>query len=125
MALFEGRRLTLSQGHLGVQASLPADLVPLGATTFLFVISASCAIFLAIGEAIFQNRLGKGLADVVSPALAEKIISVGATSIRSAVPKEELPTVVSAYSTAVTQVFVRLPILYHGPARLVPSVPWG
>lgn len=95
---------------MGVQASLPPELVPLGATTFLFIISASCAIFLAIGEAIFQDRLTKNLTHVVPSALVEQIVSVGATSIRSVVPTNDLPAVIAAYSKAVTQVFVRLPI---------------
>lgn len=104
------KKLTSIQGHLGVQASLPPELVPLGATTFLFIISASCAIFLAIGEAIFQARLAKNLTHVVPSALVEQIVSVGATSVRSVVPTNDLPAVIVAYSKAVTQVFVRLPI---------------
>lgn len=47
-----------------MQASLPQDLVPLGSSTLLTVISASCSIFTAIGQAVFQRRLQVDLAGV-------------------------------------------------------------
>ena len=91
---------------MGTQASLPAELVPLGATSLLFVISASCAIFLAIGNAIFESQLRKNLEGVVSATLLEKVISTGATHVRSVIPDEYISAVISAYSKSVTQVFV-------------------
>lgn len=90
-----------------MQASLPADLVPIGATTLLFGISTSCSVFLAIGEAVFQQRLQVNLENVVSRDVTNAVISAGATQIRSIVSADELPVVLRAYSKAVTQVFVR------------------
>lgn len=115
---------------MGVQASLPPDLVPLGATTLLFVISASCAIFLAVGQAVFQERLAVGLIQVVSPEVVKEILSVGATGIRSIIDAEDLPAVIEAYSKATTQVFVSFAsqsmasyLLVNGTAELTfPSV---
>lgn len=91
-----------------MQATLPPRLVPVGATTLLFVISASCTIFLAIGQAIFQQQLTSELSTVVSSSTVDRIISVGATSIRSVVDQDDLSAVVSAYSNAVTEVFVSI-----------------
>ncbi|KAJ5921345.1 MFS general substrate transporter [Penicillium verhagenii] len=100
-----GYSLIVTIGHLGTQASLPAELVPLGATSLLFMISASCAIFLAIGDAIFEAQLRKHLNGVVSATLVEEVISTGATHVRSVIPDESLSVVIAAYSKAVTQVF--------------------
>ncbi|KAJ5727076.1 MFS general substrate transporter [Penicillium malachiteum] len=100
-----GYSLIVTMAHLGSQASLAAELVPLGATSLLFVISASCAIFLAIGEAIFETQLRKNLDGLVSASLMERIISTGATQVRSVIPDEYLSIVIAAYSKAVTQVF--------------------
>lgn len=91
---------------MGVQASLPPDLVPIGATTLLFVISASCAVFLAVGQAVFQDRLLSNLSQVVPAHVTNAVISVGATSVRLVVSTQDLASVLRAYSDAVTQVFV-------------------
>ncbi|PYI10684.1 hypothetical protein BO78DRAFT_414321 [Aspergillus sclerotiicarbonarius CBS 121057] len=99
-----GYSLIVTMAHVGVQTSLPPDLVPFGATTLLFVISASCAIFLAVGEAVFHARLEQNLAHVISSSLAKHVIAAGASGVRSIVPADDLPVVISAYSSAVTQV---------------------
>ncbi|PQE28116.1 Major facilitator superfamily domain general substrate transporter protein [Rutstroemia sp. NJR-2017a BBW] len=96
----------LTCNELSMQASLPADLVPIGATTLLFGISMSCAVFLAIGQAVFQQRLQIDLENVVSQNVTRAVISAGATRIRSIVSADELPAVLQAYSKAVTQVFL-------------------
>lgn len=92
-----------------MQASLPQDLVPIGATTLLFGISTSCAVFLSIGQAVFTDRLSIELSRVVPADVVSKVASVGATSVRSVVSVSDLPAVLQAYSNAVTQVFVCSP----------------
>lgn len=96
------------QAHLGVQASHLPDLVPLDATTLLFAISASCAIVLAIGEAVFQTQLKKELAHVACSAVVNVAISAGALGWRFIVFSAEISVVISAYNSALTGVFVRL-----------------
>ncbi|KAH4161849.1 hypothetical protein HBI04_127330 [Parastagonospora nodorum] len=100
-----GYSLASNMAHLGMQASLPKDLVPLGATNLLMVISTSCAIFLAIGQAVFQGRLATNLAEIVSPDIAEKVVSVGVTRFRDVVSLVDLPGVLRAYSDSATDVF--------------------
>ncbi|KAI0377086.1 MFS general substrate transporter [Hypomontagnella monticulosa] len=100
-----GYSLATNLAHLGMQASLPKDLVPLGATTLLTIISTSCAIFLAIGEAVFQRNLAVYLSEVTTPDIVQDIISGGATNIGSVVNAADLPAIINAYSKAVTQVF--------------------
>ncbi|OTB17445.1 hypothetical protein K445DRAFT_277151 [Daldinia sp. EC12] len=100
-----GFSLAGNLAHLGMQATLPMELVPLGATTLLTVISTSCAIFTAIGQTIFQKRLMVNLSTVVSPETVQNIISAGATNIDSVVDSAVLLTVVREYGKSVTQVF--------------------
>ena len=89
-----------------MQASLPQDLVPIGATTLLAGISTSCAIFLSIGQTLFNARLSTDLSHVVPADVVTRVVSVGATSVRSVVGANDLPAVLQAYSKTVTQVFV-------------------
>ena len=89
-----------------MKASLPKDLTPIGATTLLFGISSSCAVFLSIGQAVCASRLETNLATIVSGEVVQKVIAVDATSVRSVVSATELPGVLYAYSYAITQVFV-------------------
>ncbi|KAM0798244.1 hypothetical protein BDR22DRAFT_913968 [Usnea florida] len=100
-----GYSLASNLAHLGMQASLPQDLVPIGATTLLFGISTSCAIFLSIGQTLFNSRLSTNLSQVVPPDIARKVMSVGATNVRSVVSSGDLTAVLQAYSNAVTQIF--------------------
>ncbi|KAI8966713.1 major facilitator superfamily domain-containing protein [Daldinia sp. FL1419] len=100
-----GYALATTQAHLGMQASLPKSIVPLGASTLLLIISTSCAIFLAVGQAVFDTALRSTLAPILPPDAVEVVLSVGATDVRSVVDASDLPAVISAYSKAITQVF--------------------
>lgn len=70
------------------------------------IISTSCAIFLAVGQALFEDRLNVSLARVADPHDISRIIEAGASNVREAVRTSDLPAVLDGYSTAVTQVFV-------------------
>ncbi|KAI1465429.1 MFS general substrate transporter [Daldinia caldariorum] len=100
-----GFSLAGNLAHLGMQASLPMELVPLGATTLLAIISTSCAIFTAVGQTIFQKRLMANLSAVVSPEAIQDIISTGATNLNSVVDSSLLPTVIREYGKSITEVF--------------------
>ncbi|KAI1842438.1 hypothetical protein JX266_011333 [Neoarthrinium moseri] len=82
-----GYSLSSNLSHLAMQTSLPQDLVPLGASTLLSVISTSCAIFMAIGQA------------------RDDIIDSGVTHLDTLVDPSILRDVVDKYSLSVTQVF--------------------
>jgi hypothetical protein len=101
-----------------MQASLPKELVPIGASSLMMFLSAACAIFLAIGQSIFQDRLRGNLFHAkVSPDVIDRLVSVGATNFRPLVSSMDLPNVIDAYSKSIAEVFVRkraLHILAHG-----------
>lgn len=91
-----------------MQASLPKELVPLGASTLLMVISTSCAIFLAVGQAVFQKRLSVNLSSILSPETVSQIVyGTGATEIKSVIPPGgDVAAVIEQYSRSITQVLV-------------------
>lgn len=89
-----------------MQSSLPQDLIALGSSTLLSIISMSCAIFIAIGQAIFQRQLQSNLGSVVGEDVVNEIINSGVTDISSLVSTSDLPMVIQKYSLSVTQVFV-------------------
>ncbi|KAK7985485.1 hypothetical protein PG988_003107 [Apiospora saccharicola] len=100
-----GYALSTNLAHLGMQASLPKELVPIGASNLLMIISTSCAIFLAAGQALFQQRLIVNLSTVVEDDVVKKVISAGATNLGSVVEPSQLPLVIREYSNAITDVF--------------------
>ncbi|PVI03881.1 MFS general substrate transporter [Periconia macrospinosa] len=100
-----GYSLATNLAHLGMQASLPKELVPLGASFLLMVISTSCAIFLAIGQALFQERLVANLSRVTSLQTVADILAVGATRFRDVLQSPDSQSIVKAYSDSITQVF--------------------
>ncbi|KAK0631019.1 major facilitator superfamily domain-containing protein [Bombardia bombarda] len=100
-----GYSLASNLSHLAMQSSLPQDLVPIGSSTLLAVISTSCAIFLAIGQAVFIRRIEVNIGSVASSEVVNKIIQSGATDIPNLVDPANLSAVIRQYSKSVTEVF--------------------
>ncbi|ROV99110.1 hypothetical protein VMCG_06591 [Cytospora schulzeri] len=100
-----GYSLASNLSHIAMQSSLPQDLVPLGSSVLLSVISTSCAIFMAIGQTVFQKQLQVNLGAVVSDDVVNEIINSGVTNVATLVDAAELPAVIGKYSLSVTQVF--------------------
>jgi MFS family permease len=101
-----GYSLASNLSHLAMQSSLPQDLVPVGSSTLLSVISTSCSIFMAIGQAVFQRQLQVNLGGVIPSHMVDNIIDSGVTTVASQVDVSVLPAVIEKYSLSVTQVFV-------------------
>lgn len=85
---------------------MPNDIIPIGSSTLLTIISISCSVFLALGQLAFQNRLGSNLAPFVSRETIDKIILAGATNIATVVDENDLPIVIEQYGKSISQVFV-------------------
>ncbi|RWA10590.1 hypothetical protein EKO27_g4512 [Xylaria grammica] len=100
-----GYSLASNISHLGMQASLPQDLVPIGASTLLAIISTSCAVFNAVAQSVFQERIQINLDRVVPANTVREIINAGALNFESLVAPDKLPIVVNAYSKSITQLF--------------------
>ncbi|CAH0021576.1 unnamed protein product [Clonostachys rhizophaga] len=103
-----GYSLASTLSHLAMQSSLPQDLVPLGSSTLLTIISTSCAVFMGIGQAVFEKRLKLNLESSVSKDIAQQIISAGATDVRSLIgPNDtnELPIIINQYSKSISEIW--------------------
>ncbi|KAI0814421.1 MFS general substrate transporter [Xylaria sp. FL0064] len=100
-----GYSLASNLSHTAMQSSLPQDLVALGSSTLLSIISLSCAIFIAIGQAIFQRQLESNLMFIVGADVVRNIINSGVTDISSFVSASDLPVVIQKYNLSVSQVF--------------------
>lgn len=94
------------QPQLGVQATLSLDFVHIGSTTLLFAMSISCAVCLAVGQAVFQAQLSNYLAEVVPEKTAHAILTAGVSQVKSVVKPEDYARVVKEYSNALTDIFV-------------------
>jgi hypothetical protein len=116
-----GYSLASNLSHLAMQSSLPQDLVPIGSSTLLAIISTSCAIFMAIGQTVFQKRLEVNLGAVVPENTVQAIINGGATNVASLVSATQLPAVVQQYSKSITQVFVSQTRIMYPALVLTPG----
>ncbi|KAH6867299.1 major facilitator superfamily domain-containing protein [Thelonectria olida] len=97
------------QPQVATQAVLPKADIPAGASIVVLVQTLSGAIFVAVGQAVLQNKLLQNLktASFASGSLEISHISAaGATELRSLVPSQDLHTVLVAYNSALTQVFL-------------------
>ena len=96
------------QPQVAIQTVLPKADIPAGASIVVLVQTLSGAIFIAVGQAVLQNKLVKNLqAAFPNGGLdATKISTVGATQLRSLVSQKDLPAVLVAYNSALTRVFL-------------------
>ncbi|KAF3759880.1 hypothetical protein M406DRAFT_65275 [Cryphonectria parasitica EP155] len=96
------------QPQVAIQTVLPKADIPAGASIVVLVQSLSGAIFIAIGQAVLQNKLVQNIeAALPGSGLDASVLSTaGATKLRSMVPPEDLQAVLVAYNNALTRVFL-------------------
>jgi MFS family permease len=102
-----GFGLSIQQGFTAVQTVLePADMA-VGTAAVVASQSLGGAIFLSVGNSVFQNHLLKASAENVLPGVnIKKVIDAGASAFRELVPEEELPTMLDVYNEALRKVFI-------------------
>jgi hypothetical protein len=102
-----GMGMGQQQPQVAIQAVLPRADIPAGVSIVMLVQTLSGAIFIAIGQAVLQNKLVQNL-DSAFPnggLNASRLSTVGATQLRSLVPSKDLQAVLAAYNSALTKVF--------------------
>ncbi|KAJ7039648.1 major facilitator superfamily transporter [Mycena alexandri] len=90
---------------LAAQTALELLDIPIGTSMVMFVQTLGGALFISVGQNVFQNKLISGLvANVpgVSPLL---VLSSGATNLKNAVDPKYLADVLSVYNTALVTAF--------------------
>lgn len=91
--------------NLAVQTVLPREDVSTGMAISFFGQQLGGAIFLCVGQALFNNIMGSELAGV--PGVdASTIIDSGATDLRGLVSEDSVNDVINAYNAACTRIFL-------------------
>ncbi|QUC23421.1 uncharacterized protein UV8b_07662 [Ustilaginoidea virens] len=101
-----GVGMGMQQTMVAVQASLSGSDVAIGSAIVIFAQTLGGALFICVAQNVFQNKLVSNIAAAHIAGLDPiKIVSIGATDIRTLVPKEFMPVVLGAYNDAVTNTF--------------------
>ena len=95
----------MQQPMIVAQTALKAEDVPSGTAIVLFAQTLGGAIFVSVGQNVFQNQLIRNLAQYAPDEDAAKLVSVGATMLRTVVSGDSLHHVLVAYNAAITQTF--------------------
>ncbi|OTA99046.1 hypothetical protein M426DRAFT_76619 [Hypoxylon sp. CI-4A] len=99
-----GMGLGMQQPGMAAQASLPKKDVSTGVAVTFFFRNLGGAIFVSIGENVFENELIKNLSHI--PGLnAQVILNAGATGLRNVVDSQYLQEVLTAYNGALVKVY--------------------
>lgn len=88
---------------LVVQTVLPLKDVAIGSAVIVFSQTLGGALFIAVAQNVFQNRLIAGLRETVPSLDANIVLQAGATSLKDAIPSQFLEGVQIAYNSALTQ----------------------
>ena len=96
----------IQQGAIIAQTVLDKIDVPVGITIIFFLQSLGGAVFLSVGENVFETRLVRGLTKVLKNLNAAEIFNAGATNLRNSVPKANLRAALIEYNLAIRQTFI-------------------
>ncbi|KAJ5409073.1 hypothetical protein N7509_002956 [Penicillium cosmopolitanum] len=100
-----GLGLGMQQPMMVMQTALNPMDVPSGTAIVMFSQTLGGAIFVSVGQNVFQNQLFQNLAHYAPDAPAAELISAGATMLRTLVQGDELHRVLVAYNAAIMQTF--------------------
>ncbi|KAL8661820.1 MAG: hypothetical protein Q9202_005246 [Teloschistes flavicans] len=84
---------------------LPLNDVPVGTTIIIFLQTLGGALFISVGQNIFNNRLISNLAVDVPSVDPSVILQVGATNLKNTVDPAQLHDILHAYNDSLTQTF--------------------
>ncbi|GIZ44906.1 hypothetical protein CKM354_000809000 [Cercospora kikuchii] len=96
----------MQQGGMAAQTVLNKKDVPTGVSLMFFVQQLGGAIFVCVGQNVFNTSLINGLIRLVKDLDPMQIVNTGATEIRGIVPEGELEQVLVIYNGALRQVFI-------------------
>ncbi|CAF9938024.1 hypothetical protein IMSHALPRED_000629 [Imshaugia aleurites] len=95
----------LQQGMIAAQTVCTLDDVPTAVAIMNFCSTLGGALFIAVGQNIFTNRLSTNLATDVPILNPSIVLNTGATSLRDAVGSASLEGVLKAYNDALTHTY--------------------
>jgi hypothetical protein len=89
-----------------VQAFLPSNKIAIATAEIFFFQYFGATVFIAVGETIFEQTLVPALVKYAPGVDPELAVHSGGTTLRTIVSATELPGVLRAYNTAITNTFV-------------------
>ncbi|EFQ36588.1 major facilitator superfamily transporter [Colletotrichum graminicola] len=96
----------MQQPLIAVQVVLDMADVATGTAIVIFAQQIGGAIFIAIGQTVFTNKLVERLPLHVPTLDPHSVVATGVTAIRKTVDAELLPAIAHAYSDALVQTFL-------------------
>jgi hypothetical protein len=115
----------MQQTLIAVQASLDAADVPIGTAIMMFAQLLGGALFISVGQTVFQAELIKHVAAAAPGLDPQMVVNVGATQLQDLIPAQSLSAVLVAYNRALVITFyVSVAV---GAASVLGSVfvPWN
>ncbi|KAF6838552.1 major facilitator superfamily transporter [Colletotrichum plurivorum] len=97
-----GFGMSIQQGFNAVQAVLPPDEVSIGTAAVVASQSLGGAIFVSVGNTLFQDHL---LRASIPDVDVRGVLMAGATAFRTSVPASALPVLINAYNEALRVAF--------------------
>ncbi|KAI9163416.1 major facilitator superfamily domain-containing protein [Paramyrothecium foliicola] len=94
------------QGLIAVQTVLDMKDIPIGTACVMFIQTLGGAVFVSVGQSVFNNKLISSLSESVPALDPYEILNTGATDVHRSVTADFLPVVVESYSSALTQTFL-------------------
>jgi hypothetical protein len=107
-----GFGIAIQQGFTAVQTVLDFEDMAIATAAVVASQSLGGAVFLSVGNSVFQNQLLQATsANLMDGLDIKKLIDSGAASFRHLVPPEDLPVMLEIYNKALTKVFtVSIPL---------------
>lgn len=100
-----GLGMGLQQPMIAIQTALPASDVPSATAIAMFSQTLGGAVFVSVGQNVFQNRLVRNLMMRAPGVDVAGLLKAGATMVRNVVGVEELAGVLRAYNDAFVETF--------------------
>jgi hypothetical protein len=94
------------QGLIAVQTVLDMKDIPIGTACIMFIQTLGGAVFVSVGQSVFNNKLISSLSESVPSLDPYEILEIGATDVHRFVSSEDLPAVIESYSSALTRTFL-------------------
>lgn len=94
---------------VAVQTVLPMEDIPIGTVCVMFFQSLGAALFIAVGQSLFQNGFISGLHKYAPELDAQVMINTGATAIRGVLEKtgqsDQLVPALKAYASGLQNTY--------------------
>lgn len=100
-----GRGIGFQMPILAIQANTAAEITSIATAVLVFSQTFGGAVFIAIANVVFNDKLKNELESRLPGVDAQTIIDAGATAVRKVVSVEDLPEAVAAYAKGVDVVF--------------------